>query len=276
MCKCLFLSTFVNTDAICPAQFVVRALTQLNGSPETYHPDHLMSRFQGDDNDVTRQEQQIHGQLLIDSSCITSSQVTDRYFTPLSHASSHCVPTVDCSLINILSNGNMQMHPNVAGGSRVAVLLHSVPEKMHSVSLDDHSCDLVNGDEDIPGMHLCHKSNESTMPLVLSQERDFESHQLPTIPEEQNCLITSLPGVRSDCDRNGVYLSSDNAALVSVHDTASSSYCESSATSTASSDPMTTGPASCYFVDESTMVIIDITLYLLAPLVFTVHLHSRG
>ena len=291
VCKCLFLSTFINTDVICPTEFVVRALTQLNEPCETYHRDHLMSRYQGNNNSITSEEQS-HGQIVIDSPCIGGgpAQITEQYFSSLSHPSasssststSHpLAATVDCSFINMLSHGTIQVLPapsssssSSTGSNRVAVLLHSLPDKLHSSCIDHNSSCPLTDHDDLHACHfastmmqetsLCDMNNPNPLGLVSADGVNSDCHQLATIPEEQNCFTNALPPLRRDCNGDSrVYLSGDNShTLSSAHDNTSSSYCESSATSTASSDPTTGGGVSCYLLDESTMVIIDSTFYL--------------
>lgn len=249
---------------------MVRTLTQLNEPRETYHRDHLTSRYQGNNNNITSEEQS-HGQIRIQSPCIGASHITEQYFSSLSHpsTSSHGVTSVDCSFINMLSHSNIHMlpSPSTHATNRVAVLVHSLPDKMHSTCLDE-STDCSHSHLDDHARHftatemmqetsLVGMNNLTSLDVMSSNGLNSETHQLATIPEEQNCFTNLLPAVTRDYNGDhNVYLSGDNNTPVNTHDTTSSSYCESSATST-TSDRTTGGGVSCYLLDESSMVIID-------------------
>lgn len=225
---------------------MVKALTQLDECTETYHSDHFMSRFHDDNEHQLEQQQQQH---LIDSSCLHPN-LTEHYFThSMDTVSDHQVTGVDCSLINMLTHGNIQVLPSVSNvNNRVTVLLHSIPEKLQGN--EDRNLDFSNN------------SNTSTVAIVPLEPMAFDVNQLPTIPEEQNSFITTasqmsmcmLP-VTSNVDHGQRSITCLSGSNVTSHD-ANSSYCESSTSTASSSNAIVNVQTGSYFGEDPSMVII--------------------
>ena len=242
-----------------------------------------MSRFQ--DNSGTLPLQQPGDGHLIDSPCLHSN-FTESYFShETSLASGNCNPPhpvagMDCSLINMLTHGNIQVLPSVASvNNRVTVLLHSIPEKSlhqakgeqqqhsHHVQHQVHHEQQHHRNLDLRNINSssgnCNTSTVTIVPLESSVA--FDVNQLATIPEEQNSFITTanqlsmsmLPVTSNNVDhdhpsRSVTCLS--GGGNLPLHDV-NGSYCESTSTSTASSGAIVNVHAGSYFGDDPSMVI---------------------